>query len=237
MISKEFQAHYDRLCYSRSRENVFCDFLDVSLYCLSAGMLSEDYLRVEKQYTKEEMPLFFEMLHIIADASEDFEDALGGVFMQFISNGHNGQFFTDNHIGRMMAFAVRCDELTPEQSVCDPTCGSGTLLLAAAKTCVDKNQGRRPRCFGSDIDIICVKMAVVNMLMNSIPGEIAWMNALTMEHWRSYCIQHTETDFRVILSDLQLSKGHVYTLNQSGRILALAIAYPEIGRASCRERV
>ena len=188
MISKEFQAHYDRLCYSRSRENVFCDFLDVSLYCLSAGMLSEDYLRVEKQYTKEEMPLFFEMLHIIADASEDFEDALGGVFMQFISNGHNGQFFTDNHIGRMMAFAVRCDELTPEQSVCDPTCGSGTLLLAAAKTCADKNQGRRPRCFGSDIDIICVKMAVVNMLMNSIPGEIAWMNALTMEHWRSYCI-------------------------------------------------
>lgn len=76
-----------------------------------------------------------------------------------------------------MAFAVRCDELTPEQSVCDPTCGSGTLLLAAAKTCADKNQGRRPRCFGSDIDIICVKMAVVNMLMNSIPGEIAWMNA------------------------------------------------------------
>lgn len=59
---------------------------------------------------------------------------------------------------------------------------------AAAKTCADKNQGRRPRCFGSDIDIICVKMAVVNMLMNSIPGEIAWMNALTMEHWRSYCI-------------------------------------------------
>ncbi|WP_270570995.1 GNAT family N-acetyltransferase [Bacteroides eggerthii] len=43
---------------------------------------------------------------------------------------------------------------------------------------------------------------------------------------RPYCIQHTETDFRVILSDLQLSKGHVYTLNQSGRILALAIAYP-----------
>ena len=44
---------------------------------------------------------------------------------------------------------------------------------------------------------------------------------------RDYCIQHTETDFRVILSDLQLSGGHVFTLNHEGSIVALAIAYPD----------
>lgn len=26
------------------------------------------------------------------------------------------------------------------------------------------------------------------MMLNSIPGEVAWMNALSMEHWRSYHI-------------------------------------------------
>ena len=130
----------------------------------------------------------FSLLPAVADASEDFEDVLGGVFMEFVSHGYNGQFFTNMDIGKMMALAVSCDELTPEQSVCDPTCGSGTLLLAAAKTCANKNQGKRPKCYGSDIDITCVKMTVINMLMNSIPGEIAWMNAITMEHWRSYFI-------------------------------------------------
>lgn len=188
MISKEFQKNYDRLCFSRSRENVFCDFLDVCLYYLSAGMLSEDYLRVEKQY-KEEMPLFLEMLHVVANDSEGFRDALGDAFMEFVSHGHNGQFFTPMHMSDMMALIAGCDSLTPDQSVCDPACGSGRMLLSAAKVCAEKNQNKRPYCYGSDIDITCVKMTTINMLMNSIPGEIAWMNAITLEHWRSYCIE------------------------------------------------
>ena len=43
-------------------------------------------------------------------------------------------------------------------------------------------------CYGSDIDLICVKMTVVNLMMNSVPGEVTWMNTLTMQHWRSYHI-------------------------------------------------
>ena len=43
---------------------------------------------------------------------------------------------------------------------------------------------------------------------------------------RPYCIQHTETDFRVILADLQLWKGCVYILKQGDKIPALAIVYP-----------
>lgn len=44
---------------------------------------------------------------------------------------------------------------------------------------------------------------------------------------RDYCIQHTETDFRVILADLQLSGGRLFTLSQEGAIVALAVAYPD----------
>lgn len=43
---------------------------------------------------------------------------------------------------------------------------------------------------------------------------------------RPYCIQHTEKDFHVILSDLQLSRGSIFELNHGGAIVALAIAYP-----------
>lgn len=37
-----------------------------------------------------------------------------------------------------------------------------------------------------DIDLTCVKMTAINMLKNSVPSEIAWMNTLTLEHWRRY---------------------------------------------------
>lgn len=43
---------------------------------------------------------------------------------------------------------------------------------------------------------------------------------------RSYCIQHTEEDFRVIIADLQLGNGCIYTLNQGDKILAMSVAYP-----------
>lgn len=43
---------------------------------------------------------------------------------------------------------------------------------------------------------------------------------------RPCCVQHTEADFRVILADLQLSRGSIYTLHQGDRITALTIVYP-----------
>lgn len=43
---------------------------------------------------------------------------------------------------------------------------------------------------------------------------------------RPACIQHTEEDFHVILADLRLSKGTVYTLHHGTKIVALAMAYP-----------
>lgn len=39
-------------------------------------------------------------------------------------------------------------------------------------------------------------------------------------------IQHTSKDFQFVLSDLRLSQGNIYTLNDEGNIVALAIAYP-----------
>lgn len=70
----------------------------------------------------------------------------------------------------------------------DCCCGSGRMLLSATKCYTKKNSGNRPFCYGADLSLSCVKMTTVNMLMNSIPGEIAWMNSLTLEHWRSYKI-------------------------------------------------
>lgn len=188
MISKEFQHYYDKLCYNRNRGEFFTDFIDYCLYILSIGMLREEYTKIEKKYSNEELAAFREMLYIVSIKSEGCKDVLGDFFIQFVSHGHNGQFFTPMIVGDFMAFTIRTDEIQPRQSICDPSCESGQLLLSAAKKCVKKGI-ERPQCFGADIDLNCVKMCVINMIINSIPGEIAWMNTLTMEHWRSYHIK------------------------------------------------
>lgn len=188
MILKEFQHYYDNICYNRSRSEVFTDFIDYCLYILSVGMLREEYTKIEKKYSDEELAAFREMLDIVSIKSEGCKDALGDLFMEFVSHGHNGQFFTPMIVGDFMALSVGADEIQPGQSVYDPSCGSGQLLLSAAKKNVEK-EIERPYCYGSDIDLNCVKMCVINMIINSIPGEIAWMNTLTLEHWRSYHIK------------------------------------------------
>lgn len=185
MIPKEIMKLYEKLAFSRGYEEAFRDFLDVCLYYLSVGMLAEDYRRVEKRYKPYEMELFVQMFYRVSEYSEGFCDVLGDMFMECVSHGNNGQFFTPIHVADLMA-CMGGNRLKPKQSVCDSCCGSGRMLLSAVKKCAEENDGGRLFCYGSDIDLICVKMTVVNLMMNSVPGEVAWMNTLTMQHWRSY---------------------------------------------------
>ena len=111
MISKEFQQYYDNLCYSRNRSEVFTDFIDYCLYILSVGMLREEYTKLEKKYSDDELAAFREMLDIVSIHSEGCKDALGDFFMEYVSHGHNGQFFTTMIIGDFMAKAVATDEI------------------------------------------------------------------------------------------------------------------------------
>ena len=146
---------YEKLAFSRGYEEAFRDFLDVCLYYLSVGMLAEDYRRVEKRYKPYEMELFVQMFYRVSEYSEGFCDVLGDMFMECVSHGNNGQFFTPIHVADLMA-CMGGNRLKPKQSVCDSCCGSGRMLLSAVKKCAEENDGGRLFCYGSDIDLICV---------------------------------------------------------------------------------
>lgn len=124
--------------------------------------------------------MLMKMVQTVTYYSEKFCDVLGDIFMEYISHRHNGQSFTPQHVSDLMA-GVTCANIRPGQSVYDPTCGSGRMLLSVVKSLSRTNPNDRTFCYGSDIDLMCVKMTTVNMLMNSIPGEIAWMNTFTLE--------------------------------------------------------
>jgi len=123
--------------------------------------------------------------------SEDYYDCFGELYMRQISKGQHGQYFTPPHVCDLMS-ALTASTTQASQSVYDPACGSGRMLLSVAKI------NRNAVFYGADIDGICAKMAVANMLLQSLTGEIAQMNSLTYDFSKGYRV------------GVQLYDGHFY---------------------------
>jgi type I restriction-modification system DNA methylase subunit len=192
---KAFKTSFERLSYTRSYGSVFNDFLDFALWSLNINKDQKAYDEVkhlDKEYKEKEAPLMADMLKYWSYAADNdgvgFYDALGDIFMTCVSHGKNGQYFTPDPITDFMAAIVAVDELKDGQKVCDPACGSGRMLLSAGK------RNRNALFYGSDLDVTCCKMAVLNMVTNTLCGEIAHMDALSMEHFKSWHISKVQND-------------------------------------------
>jgi type I restriction-modification system DNA methylase subunit len=95
-----------------------------------------------------------------------------------VNSARAGQYFTSFHIAEMMArmqFSKEDFEKTVaekgEVTVCDPTVGSGVMLLAFAKI-VAETFGRQAlsklKLYGTDIDERCVLMTRIQLRMNGL---------------------------------------------------------------------
>ena len=135
------------------------------------------YRETIQRYDKDELSTFAQLCAFLQRNVLDapYSDLLGEYFMQEISKGHNGQYFTPTPICEMMARMQITDADATELRVADPACGSGRMLLTAAKI--------QPANFfyGADVSHSCAKMAVVNFFFNGLRGEISWMNSLSNE--------------------------------------------------------
>lgn len=192
----KFKKLFEQFAHTQSYHNAFTEFLDTALLLLKMrGIWDEEDIRVAERLEsgrdgEKYGAIVGEMIITYSEIADNegagFYDGLGDLFMELISHGHNGQFFTPQEVCDMMAQMTYGDMGAAEgevKSVCDPACGSGRTLLSAAKL------NRRNKFYGADIDHTCVKMTVLNMLMNSMEGEVAWMDTLAMKHWKSYHIK------------------------------------------------
>lgn len=124
----------------------------------------------------------------IGELMEQGQEPLGDLFMEFISKGKNGQYFTPMDICRFMqqlVFGELEKENTTPKNVNDPACGSGRMLLAAAVP--NKNL----HCYGTDIDDQCCRMAAANMILHNLIADIACGNELTMKFSHGYLIRRS----------------------------------------------
>lgn len=89
-----------------------------------------------------------------------------------------GQFFTPEPICDFMA-RINVTEDMERQTIQDPTCGSGRLLLAS-HACNPKNFQ-----YGQDLDRTCCLMSALNMMIHGIQGEVVHGDALNPDSFFS----------------------------------------------------
>lgn len=182
---KSFSQYMQQLARRNSIANIFSDFLEMSVCALSLGAMESRYLEIISRYEKHEVNLmadaFAALVLEMDNNGEGLRDVFGDFYMEHISHGHNGQFFTPEPICELMARIQGNAE--PGSRVLDCACGSGRTLLAAAKI------NRNATFFGADIDRNCCMMCMINQCLNGLLGEVAWMNSLSNEFFGAWQIR------------------------------------------------
>lgn len=167
-----------------SRGQAFEDFLHMSLCSLSGGQMEEEYLATVRKHTDGKpgkrgcdsiAHAFAEMVQAMEETRQDI---LGDLFQGGITYGEAGQFLTPEPICQMMARMTLegvAEENSAKRTVCDPCCGSGRMLLAAADL--------QPHweLVGQDVDLRCVRMTAINLALRNLYGHVIWGNSLANE--------------------------------------------------------
>ncbi|MBI4945963.1 MAG: SAM-dependent DNA methyltransferase [Bacteroidetes bacterium] len=188
-----FKTLFEKAAYGSNYAKAFEDFLTMCICAFTRkfdtglSYYEEEYMQIIEPYKAsgklEYFPqLLAEMVSYMEEKKDDSggNDLLGEFFQQELTNGRNGQFFTPFHVCSMMA-EMTLDEQEESRSmkICDPTCGSGRMLLAYGK------RSKHPNCYyGIDVDPVCVKMTAINLFLNGLGGEVACADALAPDDFR-----------------------------------------------------
>lgn len=182
---KSFSQHIMQIGYKYGLHSVFDDFLEIVICSLSLGAKEERYHEIVRNYEKPDTYLMAEAFGALViemdNNGEGLKDGFGDFYMEYLSHGHNGQFFTPEPICDMMARILNPAGFG--ERVADCCCGSGRMLMAAAKI------KRESLFFGADIDRTCAMMCVINLCLNGLLGEVCWMDTLMNRYYGGWRIE------------------------------------------------
>jgi type I restriction enzyme M protein len=98
------------------------------------------------------------------------------------SGKSKGQFYTPAEVSRVMAQVIGISGAkSQDQTIYDPTCGSGSLLLKAAD-----QAPTGVTIYGQEIDNATAALAKMNMILHDNPSAEIWQdNSLARPHWQT----------------------------------------------------
>ena len=182
---KSFSSYILQIGHKYGLHSVFDDFLEMVVCALSLGAKEDCYLEIVRNYEKPDAYMLSEAFGALVlemdNNEEGLKDCIGDFYMEYLSFGHNGQFFTPEPVCDIMARISNPAGLG--ERVADCCCGSGRMLLAAAKI------SRNSLFFGADIDRTCAMMCLINLCLNGLLGEVCWMDTLRNKFYAGWRIE------------------------------------------------
>ena len=115
------------------------------------------------------------------------DDILGDAYEYLMRNfatqsgKSKGQFYTPAEVSRIMAKVIGINQSkSQEQTIYDPTCGSGSLLLKAADESL-----HGVTIYGQEMDNATAALAKMNMILHNNPTAEIWQdNTLSKPHFK-----------------------------------------------------
>lgn len=190
--------------YRHGISTVFDDYLTIASCAISNAVDKVHfeerdalYMQTIKKYNKEEFQKIVELHAMVVDALEQnlySTDLLGEVYHSLnLSNPGNGQFFTPIHIAHFMAEAMlgpKCEEIESKGyvTICEPTCGSGVMVIAAADSLYknDYIPSQNMCVLAVDNDIRCARMAYIQLSYLAIPAVVVHGDSLAMQEYSRF---------------------------------------------------
>jgi type I restriction enzyme M protein len=141
----------------------------------------------EMQDRLSKLVAIFDGLDFRANRAEG-DDLLGDAYEYLMrhfateSGKSKGQFYTPAEVSRIMAQVVGIGADTrPDQTIYDPTCGSGSLLLKAAD-----EAPRGITVYGQEMDVATWALARMNMILHGHPTAELWRgNTLAAPYFKN----------------------------------------------------
>lgn len=193
---KEFMEVFKQLCNSRSSWQVWADLMSAIACALSNSIdhTPEHYEAREKEYedcikrlgSVEVTAKIFGII-VMAFENNPEQDFLGKMYMSLnLGNHWKGQFFTPYSVCKMMA-EIDCENLEGHieekgyVSVCDPSCGAGATLIAAANKMKDAKHNFQNHVLfvGQDIDRVTGMMCYIQLSLLGCAGYVCIANTIT----------------------------------------------------------
>ncbi|MCK5643706.1 MAG: type I restriction-modification system subunit M, partial [Gammaproteobacteria bacterium] len=119
-----------------------------------------------------------------AEGDDILGDAYEYLMMHFAteSGKSKGQFYTPAEVSRIMAKVIGINQVkSQDQTIYDPTCGSGSLLLKAAD---ETYQG--VTIYGQEMDNATAALAKMNMILHDNPTAEIWQdNTLSSPYFKN----------------------------------------------------
>jgi len=208
---KEFVKIFQGIDFSKSRYEVFHDFVTLSFCSLAkaalrgvawddrVNKLEDRYMGIVKTYNRNLDFIRNDMPKLLAHAAMGIDtrcDFLGEVYSDLeIYNKELGQFFTPFSLSYMNAKLVVGDlrgELRASKkkyiTVHEPAAGSGGMLLALKAVMQDQkiNAGKCLWFEAIDLSEIAFMMCYIQTSLAGLPGRVTHGNTLSREIFDSY---------------------------------------------------